>query len=129
MTVSDSDGASDTDTVDVTVANVKPTIVLTGSATADEGETNTYSFTVTDPGPGHAHDRPPPAAPTAPRSPGRTPTTRPPAWAASSASFPDGPATTNVTATVTDSDGAVDTDNQVVVVTVANVAPTVDPDR
>src|SRR5688500_11572634 len=39
--------------------------------------------------------------------------------------FADGPATTNVTATVTDSDGAVDTDNQVVVVTVNNVAPTV----
>ena len=39
--------------------------------------------------------------------------------------FADGPATTNVTATVTDSDGASDTDNQVVVVTVNNVAPTV----
>ena len=39
--------------------------------------------------------------------------------------FADGPATTNVTATVTDSDGASDTDNQVVVVTVTNVAPTV----
>ena len=39
--------------------------------------------------------------------------------------FADGPATTNVTATVTDSDGATDTDNQVVVVTVNNVAPTV----
>ena len=39
--------------------------------------------------------------------------------------FADGPATTNVTATVTDSDGATDTDNQVVVVTVSNVAPTV----
>ena len=32
---------------------------------------------------------------------------------------------TDVTATVTDSDGASDTDNQFVVVTVANVAPTV----
>ena len=39
--------------------------------------------------------------------------------------FADGPATTNVTATVTDSDGATDTDNQVVVVTVNNVAPVV----
>ena len=39
--------------------------------------------------------------------------------------FADGPATTNVTATVEDSDGAADTDNQVVVVTVNNVAPSV----
>ena len=39
--------------------------------------------------------------------------------------FADGPASTNVTATVTDSDGASDTDNQFVVVTVTNVAPTV----
>ena len=37
--------------------------------------------------------------------------------------FADGPATTNVTATVTDSDGAADTDNQLVTVTVDNVAP------
>ena len=40
----------DTDTLDVTVANVKPRSCLTGSAPADEGDTNTYSFTVTDPG-------------------------------------------------------------------------------
>ena len=40
---------------EVTVANVKPSISLTGPATADEGETKTYSFTVSDPGHGHAH--------------------------------------------------------------------------
>ena len=50
VTVSDSDGAPDTDTLDVTVANVKPSIVLDRVGTADEGDTNTYSFTVTDPG-------------------------------------------------------------------------------
>ena len=50
VTVSDSDGAADSDSLDVTVANVEPSIELTGSATANEGDTNTYSFTVTDPG-------------------------------------------------------------------------------
>ena len=39
--------------------------------------------------------------------------------------LPGWPATTNVTATVTDSDGAVDTDDQFVEVTVNNVAPVV----
>ncbi len=41
----------------VTVNNVKPSVTLSGDATADEGSTHTYSFTVTDPGrhPHHHH--------------------------------------------------------------------------
>ena len=41
---------SNTATQTVTINNVKPSIELTGSATANEGDTNTYSYTVTDPG-------------------------------------------------------------------------------
>ena len=49
--VSDSDGAnSNIDTIDVTVANVAPTVTLGGDSGADEGETKTYSFTSSDPG-------------------------------------------------------------------------------
>ena len=47
----DSDGdTGNTDTQDVTINNVAPTVVLTGAANVDEGSTHTYSFTVTDPG-------------------------------------------------------------------------------
>src|SRR4029078_10927937 len=37
-------------TVAVAVANVAPTVSLSGPATADEGDTKTYNFGVTDPG-------------------------------------------------------------------------------
>ena len=77
----------DSDTLAVTVANVKPIDRADRvGAPPTRVTTNTYSFTVTDPGAGHAHDRRPAAAPTGPRSPGRTPTTPAPGWAASSAS-------------------------------------------
>ena len=51
-TVTDSDGAADTDAqlVTVTVANVAPTVTLTGAATADEGDTVSFSYTTSDPG-------------------------------------------------------------------------------
>ena len=49
--VKDSDDAlSNTDTQTVTVANVAPTVVLSGADSADEGQTKTYTYTVTDPG-------------------------------------------------------------------------------
>jgi hypothetical protein len=50
VTVSDDDGASDSDTRTVTVTNVAPSIVLTGVASVNEAVTETYSYTVTDPG-------------------------------------------------------------------------------
>ena len=122
VTVSDDDGASDSDTIGVTVANVKPSIVLSGDATADEGSTHTYSFYVTDPGT-DTH--------TLTTSCGAEGTKVSETYSDLDGMgnvvcfFADGPATTNVTATVTDSDGATDTDGQVVVVTVNNVAPIV----
>ena len=49
--VKDSDGAaSNMATTDVTVANVAPTVHLSGANSADEGQTKTYNYTVSDPG-------------------------------------------------------------------------------
>jgi len=48
--VSDGDGGSDSDSIGVTVANVAPTVTLTGPTSADEGDTKSYSYTFTDPG-------------------------------------------------------------------------------
>ena len=51
--VTDSDGASDSDTenvVVVDVANVDPVVTLTGQTTVAEGSTDTYSYTTTDDG-------------------------------------------------------------------------------
>ena len=123
--VKDSDNdPSNTATQTVTINNVKPSIALTGSATANEGDTNTYSFTVTDPGQ-DTH-----TIATACGLNGAKVALSDTYNAGTGVGsfqcfFADGPATTNVTAEVTDSDGASDTDNQVVVVTVSNVAPTV----
>jgi len=49
VTVSDSDGASDSDTLGVTVNNVAPTVALSGPTSANPGDTKTYTFTITDP--------------------------------------------------------------------------------
>ena len=50
FTATDDDGASATDTALVTVANVAPTITLTGAAAVDEGATYTLNVAVADPG-------------------------------------------------------------------------------
>ena len=115
---------SNTATQVVTIANVKPSIVLAGSATADEGDTNTYTYTVTDPGQ-DTHTITTACGPNGAKV-ALSDTYNAGTGAGSFACFfADGPATTNVTATVTNSDGASDTDLQVVVVTVSNVAPVV----
>ncbi len=38
------------DEITVAIANVKPSVSLTGAASADEGDLKTYSYVVTDPG-------------------------------------------------------------------------------
>jgi uncharacterized repeat protein (TIGR01451 family) len=49
--VNDSAGAASNEAaLTVAVANVAPTVALTGASTAGDGETKTYAFTVTDPG-------------------------------------------------------------------------------
>ena len=109
----------------MTVANVKPSIVVDRvRRTADEGDTNTYSFTVTDPG-ADTHTITTACGANGAKVPVSDTYNAGTGLGSFECFFPDGPATTNVTATVTDSDGATDTDNQVVVVTVTNVAPTV----
>jgi putative hemolysin len=123
--VKDSDNAnSNTATQTVTVANVKPSISLTGDATADEGTTHTYSYTVTDPGQ-DSHTITTACGLNGTKVSSSDSYNAGTGLGSFQCFFADGPATTNVTATVTDSDGASDTDNQVVVVTVSNVAPTV----
>jgi hypothetical protein len=116
--VTANDGTDEgTDSIGVAVSNVKPSVVLSGAATADEGQTKTYTYTVTDPGDDTY---------TAEENCGANGTkTDTPAADSFDCTFPDGPATTDVTVKVTDSDGAADTDNQLVTVTVSNVAPTV----
>ena len=45
------DGAdSGSDSISVTVANLKPSVTLSGPATANEGDIHSYSYTVSDPG-------------------------------------------------------------------------------
>ena len=114
----------------MTVANVAPTVSVTGPATADEGDTKTYSFTVSDPGTDTFTVEPasrtatPARRTTAPMSPVRSRSTR--GGGSFKCFFADGPATASVKMKVTDSDGASDTDSESVqVVAVANVAPSV----
>ncbi len=126
VTVAEAGGApSDSGTFIVTVANAAPSISLTGPDTANEGDVKHYDFTVTDAGTDDTH--------TIARDCGNNGVEVANSFTYDEATrtgsfecrFPDGPAQTNVTVRVTDDDGASDADNQVVTVTVANVAPTV----
>jgi len=125
-TVGDDDLGSDTDTVNVDVNNVAPTVTLSGLDQVNEGSTHTYSFTVTDPG-ADTFTVNEPAFPDCGTGGsyvlGSLATD--PSGGSFDCLFPDGPATTDVKIKVTDSDVASDTDSEdVVVVSVANVAPT-----
>ena len=119
VTITASDGsATTTTTFALTVANVKPTVTLTGPATANEGDTKTYNYTVTDPGV-DTYTK------TIDCGLNGTFVVGSDTGSSFQCRFPNGPATTTVSFKATDSDGASDTDNQTVVVTVSNVAPTV----
>ena len=117
MTVTDKNGASGQATFSVSVANVKPTVTITGGATtANEGDTNTYTYTVTDPG-----DDTITVVESCGANGNRTDTAAPNSF---DCTFPDGPASSTVQVTANDEDpGAGNTDQPLV--TVANVAPTV----
>jgi hypothetical protein len=131
VTATDSDGdTGDLATQTVDVANVAPTVVLTGPADVSEGSTHTYSFTVSDPG----QDSFVASAGFPDCDAGATNNGSLVAGSyvatASGGSFkcffPNGPATANVKMKAADSDGASGTDSESVqVVAVANVAPTV----
>jgi len=112
------------------VANVAPTVNLTGDLNVDEGSTHTYSFTVTDPGvDGFTVDAAYPDCDAGATNNGSYVAGSLAVTAAGGSfkcSFPDGPSTANVKIKVADSDGASTTDSESVqVVAVANVAPTV----
>ena len=127
----DSDGATgNLATQSVAVANVAPTVSVTGPATADEGDTKTYSFSVTDPGvDGFTVDSGYPDCDSAASNNGSYVAGSLALTAAGGSFdcfFADGPATASVKMKVTDSDGASDTDLELVqIVQVANVAPSV----
>ena len=115
VTVTDKDGAVDSVTFTVHVANVAPTVVLTGDTSANEGQTKTYTYTVTDPG-----DDP---NPTITEDCGANATyVNTAAVHSFDCTFPDGPAHSLVEVTADDGD---DVGSDDIDVTVANVAPTV----
>ena len=120
--VSDSDGASDTDSEAVQVvaiANVAPTVELSGHAAALEGDTKTYTYTVSDPG-----DDP---NPTITESCGANGTkTDTPAAMSFDCTFPEGPASSTVKVTADDGDPLNNVGSDEIGVSVANVAPDVD---
>jgi hypothetical protein len=126
--VTDKDGGIGTTTFDVKVANVAPTVVLTGDDHVDEGETRTYSYTVTDPG---VHDTFTVDAGYPDCDHGDTDNgvlVGDPEVTAAGGSFkckfPDGDSVANVKIKVTDSDSGSSSDSESVqVVNVANVAP------
>lgn len=116
ITVTDKDGGSDTDTTQITVRNVPPTVTLTGPASANEGTTQTYNYTVSDPGPD---------AQTLTVDCGTAGVLVAPAAGGSfECRFPDGPATSAVTAKSVDADGAA-SNLANITVTVANLPPAI----
>jgi hypothetical protein len=121
--VADSDGDnSNTDTKTVTIANVAPTVSLTGDASADEGQTKSYSYTTSDPGQDTFS--------LVSQSCGTNGTLSNDSFdsAAGAGSFdctfPDGPDSSDVSVQVADSDGD-NSNTDTKTVTIANVAPTV----
>src|SRR5207302_1828588 len=123
--VADSDGAaSNTSSVAVSVANVAPTVHLsaTNDLLVNEGTTHTYSYSISDPGVDTVS-----AVTTSCGANGTkvaSSDTNTNTSGSFQCTFPDGPASSIVSASATDSDGATGAaDTQTV--TVANVAPTV----
>jgi hypothetical protein len=126
VSVDDGDGGTDSDSHEITINNVAPTVTFANDndTLVNEGTTHTYSFTVTDPGDDDfsvlAFDC----------GTGGTVDVDSLATDASGGSFdctfPDGPASTSVHVKVEDSDHVSDTDSEAIqVVHVANVAPSV----
>ena len=98
----------------MTIANLAPTVVLSGADEADEGQTKTYTYTVSDPGAD---------SPSVTESCGanatRTDTAAPDSF---DCTFPDGPACSTVEVSADDGD---DVGSDEIAVTIANLAPTV----
>jgi hypothetical protein len=126
VTIEADDGSSinnvGSDTHQVTVNNVAPTVVISGATSVDEGSAEVaYSFTVSDPGQDGFTVTGDPSCGTGgayvPASLGTTAT-----GGSFKCTFPDGPASPLLSITVNDGDDAGSDTHQV---TVNNVAPTV----
>lgn len=114
VVVDDGHGHTVTRTLNVDETNVAPTTTLTGATAANEGDTRTYTYAISDPG----NDTQTPTT-----SCGANGTKSNEAAGTFDCTFPDGPASSDVTASSTDSDGAVgNTDTKTV--SIADVAPT-----
>ena len=105
------------DEIVVAIANVAPTVVLSGPATADEGQTKTYTYTATDPGADTLV-----ITESCGANGVRTDT---PAVNSFDCTFPDGPANSTVKVTADDGDLIDNIGDDEIVVAIANVAPTV----
>jgi len=118
----DSDGnAGNTATQSVTVNNVAPTVAFTSApASSNEGQTQHYTYSISDPGQDMVMSVATSCGANGSLSNASNGNTSGPF----DCTFPDGPASSNVTVQATDSDG--DAGNTVSqTVSVANVAPTV----
>lgn len=120
ITVSDLAGASASASLSVSVANAAPAVELSGDALADEGTTHDYAFTVTDAGSdGFSVSGDPDCGAGGTYVAGSLVTT--PGGGGFACTFPDGPASPQLSLLVSDDDGAVGA--AVLSVAVANVAP------
>jgi hypothetical protein len=104
-------------TAAVGVANVAPTVTLSGTDGANEGDTKTYTYTINDPG-----DDP---NPTVTESCGAGTRTDTAAANSFDCTFPDGPSSSTVKVTADDGDPSNNLGEDTIDVLVANVAPTV----
>src|SRR5439155_1428139 len=118
----DSDGdAGNSASQSVSIANVAPTVALTSApASANEGSTHTYSYSISDPGLDTVSSVATSCGANGTKSNASNTNTS----GSFDCSFPDGPASSTVSAQATDSDG--DAGNSASQsVSIANVAPTV----
>jgi hypothetical protein len=123
-TVADDDGGAGSDTEAVSVANVAPSVSLSGATEVDEGTTHTYSFSVSDPGDDDFAVVGAACGDNGTYEDGSLVSTS--LGGSFACTFADGPASSDVTVRVEDSDGASDADSEdVVIVQVANVTPVV----
>ena len=117
VTVTDKNGGVGSASFQVTVANVAPTVMLSGDTSANEGTTHTYTYTIRDPGAD--------PNPTVSESCGSGTKTDTAAADSFDCSFPDGPANVSVSVSADDGDPSNNVGSDSKTVAVANVAPTV----